>query len=222
MPRVNNRPPPIDSPTRTGSGAGSQTELPLKPWQKALTVLREDLSGVHPRLIALNLASRFLPRHSGQQSRARLFGLAGFSVGEGTRLLSTPTVNGGPGLFSNLIIGRDCFIDVDCVFDLGERVSIGNRVTLGPGVMLLTSTHELDFREHRAGAVQLRPVAIGDGAWLGAHVTVLPGVTIGEGAVVDAGSVVNKEVPPDTRVGGIPAVRIESLAAEHQTKSPST
>jgi maltose O-acetyltransferase len=196
----------VDTAVRTASGELDRTEHRPPRWKKLAALLQEDTSGLHPRLIALNCLVGLLPRHSAPGARARLFSLAGFRVGEGTSLLSAPKINGGANLFSNLSIGRDCEIGADCVFDLGERVTIGSGVTLGPGVTLLTSTHELDIREHRAGAIQLKPVTIGDGAWLGAGVVILPGVVIGEGAVVDAGSVVNKDVGPQTRVGGTPAM----------------
>jgi maltose O-acetyltransferase len=182
-------------------------------WRKALTLFREETGGIHPRLIALNAVVGVLPRHEAPQTRARLFSLAGFRIGEGTRIASPPRINGGAALFSNLVVGRNSSIEVDCVFDLEERITIGDRVTISPGVMILTSTHELDIREHRAGPVQYAPVNIGDGAWLGARCVILPGVTVGAGAIVNAGAVVNKDVAPNTRVGGIPALQIEVLKA---------
>jgi maltose O-acetyltransferase len=183
----------------------------LTGWQKVVTVLREETANIHPRLIALSAVVGFLPRYQAQVTRARLLSLAGFRLGQGTRLAGYPKINGGSELFSNLIIGRDCEIDVDCVFDLGERISIGDRVTLGPGVMILTSTHELDIREHRAGPLQLSPVSIGNGSWLGPRCIILPGVSVGSGAIVNPGAVVNKDVAPHTRVGGIPAMQLEVL-----------
>jgi maltose O-acetyltransferase len=195
----------IDMAVRTECGLLDRTEHRPARWKKLVALLREDTSGLHPRLIALNFVAKLLPGPAAQ-ARARLFSVAGFRVGAGTSLSSAPKINGGPNLFANLTIGTDCEIGLDCVFDLAERVTIGHGVTLGPGVTLLTSTHELDIREHRAGASQLKPVTIGDGAWLGAGVVILPGVSIGEGSVVDAGSVVNKDVPAQVRVGGTPAL----------------
>lgn len=180
-------------------------------FSKLVTLIREETTGLHPRLIALNAALRFLPRHHASHTRARLFAAAGFRIGEGTRIESNARINGGAEIFSNLVVGRECEIGVDCVLDLGEKISLGDRVTLSPGVMILTSTHELDIREHRAGPVQLAPVSIGDGAWVGARTVILPGVAVGEGAIVNPGSVVNKNVAPHTRVGGCPAVQLEVL-----------
>jgi len=183
----------------------------LTGWQKVMNVLREETINIHPRLIALNRMVALLPKHQAQVTRARMLSMAGFRVGEGTRVASQPIINGGKNLFSNLIIGQDCEIDVDCVFDLGERITIGDRVTLSPGVMILTSTHELDIRDHRAGPLKLSPVSIGDGAWLGPRCIILPGVNIGAGAIVNPGAVVNKDVAPHRRVGGVPALQLEVL-----------
>ncbi|HEY0467194.1 MAG TPA: acyltransferase [Polyangiaceae bacterium] len=193
-----------------------RTEVKARGWQRIKVLFHEETFGFHPRLVALNTVVGFLPRHHALHARSRLFALAGFRVGDGTRLAAAPKINGGDALFENLIIGKDCSIDVDCVFDLEERLTIGDRVTIGPGVMILTSTHELDIREHRAGVVQRHPVSIGDGAWLGARSTILPGVTVGAGAVVNPGSVVNKDVIPHTRVGGIPATQLELLQGAEQ------
>ena len=70
----------------------------------------------------------------------------------------------------------------------------------------MTNTHKLGTAEQRATDLIAHPIAIGDGAWLGARCTVLPGVTVGAGAVVAAGSVVTKDVPPNALAAGVPAV----------------
>jgi acetyltransferase-like isoleucine patch superfamily enzyme len=173
-----------------------------------------ELYGLHPRLQALTLAASLLPRRNAAEARARLFGLAGFRIGNGTRMHSSPRISGGNDLFSRLVIGENCSIDEDCAFDLEETISIGNRVSIGPGAMILTSTHELGPREHRAGAIVKTPVRIEDGALLGARSIILPGVTVGAGAIVNPGAVVNKDVLPHTRVGGAPAIQLEVLSAD--------
>ncbi len=182
--------------------------------QKVVDALKLELYGLHPRLHALTMAASLLPRRNAAQARARLFSLAGFQVGPGTRLHSSPRISGGVTLFNNLIIGKDCSIDEDCVFDLEECITIGDRVSIGPGTMILTSTHELGKREHRAGPITKSPVRVDDGALLGARSIILPGVTVGAGAVVNPGAVVNKDVLPHTRVGGAPAVQLEVLSSD--------
>lgn len=187
--------------------------------QKLLAALKVEMYGVHPRLHALTLAASLLPRRNSGAARARLFRLAGFRIGDGTELNSTPRISGSAGLFARLSIGRDCIIDEDCVFDLEESITIGNRVAIGPGAMILTSTHELGPREHRAGPIVKKPVVIGDGALLGARSIILPGVTVGVGAVINPGSVVNKDVADNVRVSGAPAVQIEVLPSDEATRS---
>lgn len=170
-------------------------------------------------MLALTFAVSLLPRRNAARLRARLFALAGFEIGDGTLLNSCPRVSGSGELFSKLVIGRDCRVDEDCAFDLEETVTIGDRVCIGPGVIILTSTHELGPREHRAGPIMKRPVVVDDGALLGARSILLPGVTVGAGAVVNPGAVVNKDVAPHTRVGGAPAVQIEVLSNDATAQS---
>ena len=177
-------------------------------WRRALTAFSDEFSGLHPRLHAYNMAAKLLPTRSNGTLRARLLRLAGFQVGAGTVINGLLKLNGGAGFESNLSIGQDCTIESDGIWDLSDKLSIGDRVTIDPGVMILTSTHEMDFPSHRAGKVLLSPVVVADGAWLRARCIILPGVTIGAGAVVEAGAVVNKDVPANARVGGVPAASL--------------
>jgi maltose O-acetyltransferase len=180
-------------------------------WRRALIAISDEFSGLHPRLHAYNLAAKLMPTRSNGALRARLLRLAGFEVGSGTVINGMLKINGGNGFEANLAIGADCIIESDGIWDLSDKLRIGNKVTVDPGVMILTSTHELDFPQHRAGKVITNPVNIGEGAWLRARSVVLPGVKIGAGAVVEAGAVVNKDVEPNARVGGIPATKLEVL-----------
>lgn len=187
-------------------------ELPF--WRRSLIALGTEIVGIHPRLHLYNMLAGLLPVRTSGQTRANLLRRAGFSVGSGTQIKGPLHVTGPRGLQSRLQIGLDCTIEPECTLDLSELLTIGDRVTLEPGVMILTSTHELDFPKHRAGKVIVSPVTIGAGAWLRARCTVLPGVQIGAGAVVEVGAVVNKNVEPNTRVGGIPAVKLEAIATD--------
>ncbi|HEY4157935.1 MAG TPA: acyltransferase [Polyangiaceae bacterium] len=186
-------------------------------WSKLVNAIRGETSSFHPRLRALNLAVGALPKGVAGEQRARLYALAGFRIGRHTKVFGTLRLNGGSELFSHLAIGESCSIEPDCAFDLEEQITIGDRVTIDPGVMILTSTHELASRERRAGDVQRQPVVIGDGAWLQARSIILPGVTIGAGAIVSHGAVVNKDVAQHTRVGGTPATQLELLEQEPPT-----
>jgi maltose O-acetyltransferase len=193
-----------------------ETEARVEPkdlpfWRRAWSALTTEIVGIHPRLHLYNTLAGLLPVRASGELRASLLRKAGFQVGEGTRVNGALKITGPKGILPRLSIGRGCHIDADCMLDLSEKLTLGDNVTLEPGVMILTSTHELDFPKHRAGKVISNPVTIGAGAWLRARAVVLPGVKIGAGAVVEVGSVVNKDVEPNTRVGGIPATKLAAL-----------
>jgi acetyltransferase-like isoleucine patch superfamily enzyme len=78
-------------------------------------------------------------------------------------------------------------------------------------VLLLTGGHVIGPPGRRAAELTCEPIVVGTGAWLGARVTVLPGVTIGDGAVVAAGAVVTRDVAPHTVVAGVPARHLNDL-----------
>jgi acetyltransferase-like isoleucine patch superfamily enzyme len=100
---------------------------------------------------------------------------------------------------------------VHCVFDARAPIRVGRDVHIGPGSMLLTSDHIPGPRHRRAGQVGPAEVSIGDGCWLGAQVIVLPGVSIGAGAVVAAGAVVTSSLEGDRVYAGVPARAIRDL-----------
>ena len=106
-------------------------------------------------------------------------------------------------------IGKNVFINHACSFlDLGG-ITIENDVLIGPRVNLVTENHPSDPAERRS--LITKPIVIKRNAWLGANVTILPGVTVGENAIVAAGAVVAKDVPANTVVGGVPAKFIKSI-----------
>ena len=194
------------------NGAPVREEPKHQPlWRRAIDAVQTEVVGIHPRLVAYNLAAGMLPLRASGELRAQLLRLTGFSVGRGVRINGPLKISGPRGITGRLQIGRDCSIDTECMLELSDDLLVGDRVTMEPGVMILTSTHELDFPQHRAGKIITSPVTIGDGAWLRARSIVLPGVKIGAGAVVEVGSVVNKDVAADTRVGGSPAAKLEVL-----------
>ena len=90
-------------------------------------------------------------------------------------------------------------------------VHIGNNVFIGPNVSIFTACHPLDPEERNIGVQWALPVTIGNDVWIGGDVTILPGVKIGAGATVGAGSVVTKDVPPRCVVAGNTAKIIKWL-----------
>lgn len=113
----------------------------------------------------------------------------------------------------NIRIGRKVIINQGCtVYDMGG-VEIADLVMIGPNVSLITASHPLDPAERRA-FIEVRPIAIGRNVWIAAGATVLGGVNIGENAVVGAGAVVTRDVPPNTFVAGVPARVVRELGDE--------
>ncbi|MER6580205.1 sugar O-acetyltransferase [Nonomuraea sp. NPDC001023] len=108
-------------------------------------------------------------------------------------------------------LGHRVFVNFGCVFLDMAPVDVGDGAWLGPGVQLLTGTHPLDPTLRKAGYEYGEKVTVGPDAWLGGGVIVLPGVTIGEGSVVGAGSVVTKDVPAGVVAYGNPARVIRTL-----------
>lgn len=112
----------------------------------------------------------------------------------------------GASFGKNVSLGDHSGIGVNAM--ISNDVTIGKNVMMGPECMIFTSNHrfeDTDVPMCQQGFSKPRPVVIEDDVWIGARVTILPGVKIGEGSVIGAGSVVTKEVPPYTVVGGNPA-----------------
>lgn len=105
---------------------------------------------------------------------------------------------GQPGI----MIGRRSVINQQCCLDGRGGLTIGDNVAISPGVWILTDGHDIHDSHFRE---VLAPVTIGDHVWIGSRAMILPGVTIGEGAVVAAGAVVTSNVEPYTIVAGVPA-----------------
>lgn len=107
----------------------------------------------------------------------------------------------------NITVGRRVFINAGCCFQDQGGISVGDETLIGHQVVLATLNHDLD-PARRANMTAL-PIVIGKKVWIGAHATILPGVTIGDRAVVAAGAAVTKNVPTDGIVAGVPAKPIE-------------
>lgn len=108
-------------------------------------------------------------------------------------------------------IGDSTFINVGTQIQNYATVTIGRDVRIGPRVTILTVDHEIGPSEARAAGLIAKPVEIEDGAWLAAAVTVLPGVTIGQGCIIAAGAVVREDCKPDHLYAGVPAKMIRPV-----------
>lgn len=103
----------------------------------------------------------------------------------------------------NINIGEGVFINACCHFQDHGGVTIGDGCQIGHNVVFATLNHELEPERRRT--TRPAPITLGKNVWIGSNATILPGVTIGDNAVVAAGAVVTKDVASDTVVGGVPA-----------------
>jgi acetyltransferase-like isoleucine patch superfamily enzyme len=114
--------------------------------------------------------------------------------------------SGDPADEPRIQIGKHVYINRSTILDASLSITIGDDTMIGPNCYLTDHDHGLDL-DATLGEQPLveAPLHIGDNVWIGAHATILKGVTVGEQAVVAAGAVVTQDVPPRTIVGGVPA-----------------
>lgn len=160
-----------------------------------------------------------------QRARARrLLGAYNASesgTAERERLLRELIPNAGPDAWleppfwcdygDNITLGENFYCNFDCVILDVAPVVIGRNVLLGPGVHVYAATHPLSASARRTGLELGAPVSIGDDVWIGGGAIVSPGVRIGARAVIGAGSVVTRDVPPDVVAAGNPCRVIRAL-----------
>lgn len=140
-----------------------------------------------------------------EEIRDLLSQITGTEIDESVTLFTPLNINYG----KHTKIGKNVFINFDCVFlDLGG-ITIEDNVLIAPKVSLLSEGHPIS-PENRHSLIP-KPIHIKKNAWIGANATILQGVTIGENAIVAAGSVVSKDVPDNTIVGGIPAKILKTI-----------
>ncbi|MDR2085419.1 MAG: sugar O-acetyltransferase [Bacteroidales bacterium] len=146
--------------------------------------------------------------HPDDETRAVLSELTGQAIDE-TTTVKLPFYTD----FGQFIrLGKNVFVNFGCGFMDRGGITIEDNVLIGPKANLITENHpeEPELRRY----VYAKPIHIKKGAWIGAAATILPGVTIGENAMVAAGAVVTKDVPDNTIVGGVPAKIIRKIKTE--------
>lgn len=159
------------------------------------------------RAMAITAALNRLTFDDAAEVRALFSDLIGKTVDDSFSLIPPFYTESGV----NIRVGRNVFINQNCTFyDLGG-LDIADDALIGPNVSLITSGHPLEPSQRRA-CVVARPIVIEKNVWIAAGATIIGGVTVGENAVVAAGSVVTRDVPANSLVGGNPARVIRSLA----------
>ena len=114
----------------------------------------------------------------------------------------------------NIHIGDHVYLNVLCIILDCNEVHIGHHVMIGPAVQILTAAHPLQAETRNQGWEVAKPITIEENVWVGGGAILLPGVTIGNNAVVGAGAVVSKDVPPYTVAAGNPAKVIREIELE--------
>ncbi|WP_289688184.1 sugar O-acetyltransferase [Faecalibaculum rodentium] len=117
----------------------------------------------------------------------------------------------------NISIGDNFYANFDCVMLDGGGIEIGNNVLLGPRVGIYTSNHAIDPAERVAGGCYAKPVKIGSSVWVGGGVQIMQGVTIGDNAVIGAGSVVTRSIPANVVAAGVPCRVIREITEADKT-----
>ena len=179
-----------------------------------MTARGEYIEGGSPAHIFMTDAAREAQRitaemNSGYRSAEELRAL--FS-----RLTGQPT-DESFGLFppfytdfgKNIHVGKGVFINSGCCFQDQGGITLGDGCLIGHHVVIATLNHDLD--PARRGGMYPAPVRLGKNVWVGAHATILPGVTVGDGAVIAAGAVVTKDVPAGVVAGGVPARVLKTI-----------
>lgn len=146
--------------------------------------------------------------HEPEQLRALFSELTGRPVDESFALFPPFYTDCG----KNIHVGKHVFINMGCKFQDQGGIFIGDGTLIGHNVVLATLNHAKSPRDR--GTMIPAPIHIGKHVWIGSSATILPGVTIGDGAIVAAGAVVTRDVPENTIVGGVPASVMRQLSEE--------
>ena len=146
--------------------------------------------------------------HTPEEIRQIMSEITGKPVDETFRLFPPFYTDCG----KNITIGKNVFINSACHFQDQGGVTIEDGCLIGPQVEFATINHGQD-PAHRSDN-HLAPIHLTKGVWIGAHATILPGVTIGENSIVAAGAVVTKDVPANVIVAGVPARVMKPIAME--------
>ena len=169
-----------------------------------MQVAFEEVRPVISRRLLAQLATGF-PTQAFSRTRTAILRAAGMRIGPSSLIQGPLRITGSGNPCRDFSIGTFTLLSGALHADIGAPIRIGDRVRIGHDVSLLTIDHDIGSDDMRAGERKFGAIEIGDGAWLASRVVVLPGVRIGAGAIVAAGSVVTRDVPDNTLVAGVPA-----------------
>jgi maltose O-acetyltransferase len=202
------------------ASAETQMKRSKKFWPKLEQVVLEEMQPLLSRRVLSTLALG-LPAQCFSRVRTAMLRAAGLRIGPLSLFQGPLHITGGERACERLDIGTYTLISGALHCDLAAPIRIGDRVRIGHDVSLLTVDHDIGPAEMRCGTRSFGAIDIGDGAWIASRVVVLPGVRIGAGAIVAAGSVVTRDVAPNTLVAGVPARKIRDLSDTGCTEPPA-
>lgn len=114
----------------------------------------------------------------------------------------------------NIEIGENFYVNHNCVILDCAKVTFGNNVFIAPNCCFSTAGHPIDYKTRNKGLEFAYPITVGNNVWIGANVTVLPGVKIGDNSVIGAGSIVNKDIPSNVIAVGNPCRVMREIKEE--------
>ena len=115
---------------------------------------------------------------------------------------------------TNIKMGKNVFVNTNCyIMDCAE-IEIGDNVFIGPFCGFYTASHPMTYAHRNSYEEKATPIKIGSNCWFGANVSVMPGVTIGSGCVIAAGSVVTRDIPDNSVAAGVPRKVVKKIEQE--------
>lgn len=175
----------------------------LVPGTEAFSYMHAQAGRARSIVQELNISA-----YSEEFTRKMLGQLTRENIDKSTTILLPVTIDFG----ENLHFGKEVFVNAGCAFQDQGGIWIGDRVLVGHQVVFATLNHDEDPRKR--AHLHPAPIRVGCDVWIGSHATILGGVTIGEGAIVAAGSVVTKDVAAHTVVAGVPAKYIRDVVTD--------
>ena len=120
----------------------------------------------------------------------------------------------------NVSVGKNFYTNHNCTILDGAPVTFGDNVFIAPNCVISTAGHAIDSEQRSRGLEIARPIRVGNNVWIGANVSILPGVTIGDNTIIGAGSVVNTDIPAGVSVVGNPCRVIRKITEKDKEKYP--
>ena len=140
--------------------------------------------------------------------------LLGYEVPNGLTIIQPFTCDYG----NRIYLGENVFLNANCYIMDGGTVTLGNNVFVGPYCGFYTANHPLNYSDRNKGLEVALPIKVGDNCWMGANVSIMPGVTIGSGCVIAAGAVVTHDLPDHVLAAGVPAKIIKTINQDERVE----